>query len=34
LRAGPSEQLRDALLARAQHPSALVREHVLWALAA
>jgi epoxyqueuosine reductase len=34
LRAGASEQLRDALLARAQHQSALVREHVLWALAA
>ena len=34
LRAGADEQLRDALAARAQHPSALVREHVLWALAA
>ena len=34
LRAGPSEQLRDALASRVSHPSALVREHVLWALAA
>jgi epoxyqueuosine reductase len=34
LRAGADEQLRHALAARAQHSSALVREHVLWALAA
>ena len=31
--ASGSEQLRDALAARVSHPSALVREHVLWALA-
>jgi epoxyqueuosine reductase len=28
-----SAQVRDALLARAEHPSAIVREHVAWALA-
>jgi epoxyqueuosine reductase len=32
LRACASEPMRDALAARATHPSALVREHVLWAL--
>ena len=32
LRARASEPMRDALAARATHPSALVREHVLWAL--
>ena len=32
LRDGASEPLRAALVARADHPSALVREHVLWAL--
>jgi epoxyqueuosine reductase len=32
--ASGSEQLRDALVSRSHHPSALVREHVLWALAA
>ncbi len=34
LRAGGSEELRHALELRRNHPSALVREHVLWALAA
>ena len=34
LRAGASEQMRNALVCRVSHPSALVREHVLWALAA
>ena len=28
-----SAQVRDALNARADHPSAIVREHVAWALA-
>lgn len=32
LRARPDQELVDALVARAQHPSALVREHVAWAL--
>ncbi len=32
LRAGASEQLRVVLVERTTHPSALVREHVLWAL--
>jgi epoxyqueuosine reductase len=32
LRAGTDEDLRGALQARAEHPSALVREHVAWAL--
>ncbi|MEM6576236.1 MAG: tRNA epoxyqueuosine(34) reductase QueG, partial [Pseudomonadota bacterium] len=31
--ASTSEELRAALRARAEHPSALVREHVAWALA-
>ncbi|MEM7708660.1 MAG: tRNA epoxyqueuosine(34) reductase QueG [Pseudomonadota bacterium] len=31
--AGTSEEVRAALQARAEHPSALVREHVAWALA-
>lgn len=30
--APPSQSVRAALLARAQHPSAIVREHVAWAL--
>jgi len=30
--AAPSDAIRAALLSRAQHPSALVREHVAWAL--
>lgn len=34
LRTGADGQLRDALVARTAHPSALVREHVFWALAA
>ncbi|MDP3833470.1 MAG: tRNA epoxyqueuosine(34) reductase QueG [Hydrogenophaga sp.] len=33
LRAGPDERVAQALRARADHPSALVREHVAWALA-
>jgi epoxyqueuosine reductase len=32
LRATGDEALRAALLTRAEHPSALVREHVKWAL--
>lgn len=32
--APPSAAVRDALRARADHPSAIVREHVAWALAA
>jgi epoxyqueuosine reductase len=31
--APPSEAVRQALLARADHPSEIVREHVAWALA-
>ena len=31
--ADPTEEIRTALLARRDHPSALVREHVAWALA-
>lgn len=31
--APPSEEARHALVARADHPSAIVREHVAWALA-
>ncbi len=31
--APPSAGVRDALRARADHPSAIVREHVAWALA-
>lgn len=34
LRAGDDAAIRSALQARAGHPSALVREHVAWALAA
>ena len=33
LRAGPDPALVQALLSRADHPSALVREHVAWAIA-
>jgi epoxyqueuosine reductase len=33
LRAGEDADIRAALAARAEHPSALVREHVAWALA-
>jgi epoxyqueuosine reductase len=33
LRAADDPALRSALQARADHPSALVREHVAWALA-
>lgn len=32
LRAGPDEDARHALQTRAEHPSALVREHVAWAM--
>jgi epoxyqueuosine reductase len=32
LRAGESPEIRASLLARADHPSLLVREHVVWAL--
>jgi epoxyqueuosine reductase len=31
--APPSDSVREALNARADHPSAVVREHVAWALA-
>jgi len=33
LRAGPDDEVRRALQARAEHPSELVREHVAWAMA-
>jgi epoxyqueuosine reductase len=33
VRAAPDQELMHALTARADHPSALVREHVAWALA-
>jgi hypothetical protein len=33
LRKGEDAQIRAALAARREHPSALVREHVAWALA-
>jgi hypothetical protein len=32
LRAGANEGLREALTARQNHPSAMLQEHISWAL--